>query len=315
MMTTSRVSIGVPVYNGGSLLSEMLESLVTQTFTDFEIVISDNASTDDTSETARRFAERDRRVRYYRNDTNIGAAPNFNRVFELANNPVYFKWAAHDDLYKPTYLERCVEVLDEEPDVVVSYTIVDVIDDTGENLLGKHPFYWYGCLESYIDDHGRTGWMMGPLHLAETADRARRYSEFLNRMIACLPIFGIIRADALRRSSLHRSYYGSDRSLLAQLVLQGRFRQVHEHLYINRYHKSASRLLSEEEQQAWIDTTRRSSRSPRLQQQIDLVCAPLTARLKIMDAARCFGVAGLHITRRNAGRVLRTVLAGVAMNQ
>jgi glycosyltransferase involved in cell wall biosynthesis len=113
MMTTApRVSIGVPVHNGGPLFAEMLQSLVTQTFTDFEIVISDNASTDDTSSIARRFAGRDERVRYYRNETNIGAAPNFNRVFELANSRIYFKWAAHDDLYKLTFLERCVEVLD-----------------------------------------------------------------------------------------------------------------------------------------------------------------------------------------------------------
>ena len=240
MTTSPRVCIGVPVYNGGSLLPEMLESLRTQTFTDFEIVISDNASTDDTSETARRFAEEDRRVRYYRNDTNIGAAPNFNRVFELANDPLYFKWAAHDDLYKPTYLARCVEVLDTKPDVVLSYTIVDVIDETGENLLNEHPSYWRGCVESYKDEQARTGWMMGPHHLAEMADPAGRYSEFLNKMVACFPILGLIRADALRRTSLHRSYYGSDRTLLGELVLQGRFRQVHERLYVNRYHTGCS---------------------------------------------------------------------------
>jgi glycosyltransferase involved in cell wall biosynthesis len=313
MMTISpRVSIGVPVYNGGSLLSEMLESLVTQTFTDFEIVISDNASTDDTGETARRFADGDRRVRYHRNDTNIGAGPNFNRVFELANNRGYFKWAACDDLYKPTYLERCIEVLDREPDVVLSYTIVDVIDDTGENLLSKHPFYWRGCIESYTDEQERTGWMMGPLHLAETADPARRYYEFLNKMIAAFAMFGVVRTDALRRSSLHRSYPGSDRALLAQLVLQGRFHQVHERLYINRYHKSAGRLVPEEQQQAWMDSTRRSPGSPKLKQYIDLLRAPLTAGLEVLDAARCFGVAVHHITRRNAGRALRSVLPGVA---
>ena len=128
MTTTPRLSIGLPVYNGALLLSEAIESLLTQTFTDFEIVISDNASTDATEEIARRFADQDKRIRYYRNETNIGLAPNFNRVFALANNPAYFKWAAHDDLYKPTFLQRCVEVLDSEPDVVLSYTIVDVID-------------------------------------------------------------------------------------------------------------------------------------------------------------------------------------------
>ena len=312
MITTApRVSIGVPVHNGGPLFAEMLQSLVTQTFTDFEIVISDNASTDDTSAIARRFADRDERVRYYRNETDIGAASNFNRVFELANSLIYFKWAAHDDLYKPTFLERCVEVLDREPHVVLAYTMVDVIDETGENLLSKHPFYWRGCLDSYTDEQGRTGWIMGPLHLAETDDVVRRYYEFLNNMIACFPIFGVIRADALRRSSLHRSYSGSDRSLLAELVLKGRFRQVDERLYVNRYHKAAGRLVPEEQQQAWMDSTRKSSGSPRLQQYMDLLGAPLAAGLGIVDTARCFGIAARHITRR-AGRVLRSALRAVA---
>jgi glycosyltransferase involved in cell wall biosynthesis len=304
MTTSPRLSIGIPVYNGGSLFAEMLESLVTQTFTDFEIVISDNASTDDTSTIARRFAGRDGRIRYYRNETNIGAAPNFNRVFELANSPVYFKWAAHDDLYKPTFLERCVEVLDREAHVVLAYTMVDVIDETGENLLSKHPFYWRGCVDSYTDEQGRTGWMMGPLHLAETADPSRRYYEFLNKMIACFPMFGVIRAEFLRRSSLHRSYSGSDRSLLAQLVLQGPFRQVPERLYTNRYHRSVGRLVPVEQQQAWMDSARKSSGLPRLEQYLDLLRAPLTARLGRVEAVRCFGVVAHHIARREAGRAV-----------
>ena len=290
----------------------MLQSLLTQTFTDFEIVIADNASTDETSDVARWFAGQDKRVRFYRNETNIGAAPNFNRVFELANNPVYFKWAAHDDLYKPTFLERCVEVLDREASVVLAYTMVDVIDETGENLLSKHPFYWRGCLDSYTDEQGRMVWIMGPLHVAETDDVVRRYHEFLNDMIACFPIFGVIRADVLRRSSLHRSYSGADRSLLAQLVLNGRFRQVDERLYVNRYHKSAGRLVPEEQQQAWTDSTRKSSGSPKLQQYIDLCGAPLAAGLGMVDATRCFGVAAHHITRRAAGQTLRSVLRACA---
>ena len=290
----------------------MLESLVTQTFTDFEIVISDNASTDDTSGIVRRFADGDKRIRYYRNEINLGAAPNFNRVFELAGNPIYFKWAAYDDLYKPTYLERCVDVLDKEPDVVLSYTIADVIDETGENLLSKHPFYWRGCIESYTDQQGRTGWMMGPLHVAETTDVVRRYYDFLDRMIACFPIFGVIRTDALHRSSLHRSYSGSDRSLLAQLVLQGRFCQVDERLYVNRYHKSAGRLVPKKHQEAWTDSTRRSLGSPMLQRYIDLLRAPFTARLGILDAARCFVVAVYYLTHRGARRALGSVLHAVA---
>ena len=133
---------------------------------------------------------------------------------------------------------------------------------------------------------------MGPLHLAETDDVATRYYEFLNNMIACFPIFGVVRGEALRQSNLHRSYSGSDRSLLAQLVLNGRFRQVDERLYVNRYHKSVGRLVPEEQQQAWMGSTRKSSGLPKLQQYMDLLGAPLAAGLETVDTVRCFGRRG-----------------------
>src|SRR3954470_1068595 len=92
-----RVSIGLPVYNGQRFLAPAVSSLLAQTFADFELVICDNASTDDTEAICRRFAERDPRVRYHRNEQNVGAAPNFNRALALSTGQ-YFKWAAHDDL-------------------------------------------------------------------------------------------------------------------------------------------------------------------------------------------------------------------------
>ena len=103
---TPRVTIGLPVYNGEDFLESALDTLLAQTYTDFELVIADNASTDRTGEICRR-AARDARVRYHRNDENVGAMRNFNRVFELARGE-YFMWAAHDDAHEPDYLRRCV---------------------------------------------------------------------------------------------------------------------------------------------------------------------------------------------------------------
>ena len=303
--TQPRVCIGVPVYNGGSLFADMVESLLAQTFTDFEIFIADNGSTDDTGEIGRRFAERDGRVHYYRNATNLGSSANFNRAFELAGACTYFKWSAHDDLYKPTFLERCVEVLESEPDVVLAHTIVDVVDETDGQLLAQHLDYKFGRLDSHIDEKGRPVWMMGPLHLAETEEPATRYDEFLNRMIACFPLFGLIRANALQGVTL-RPYFGADRTLLAELVLKGRFRQVDERLYTNRYHKSISRLLPKKQQQAWIGGTGKGLSARRLQQ-IDLLRVPFQAELRAADRWRCFGVAARHIARREVGRVVRSL--------
>ena len=84
------VSIGVPVYNGENFVGDALRSISEQSFSDYEVVICDNASTDRTSEICREFADRDARFRYYRHAKNLGAGPNFNATFERARGR-YFK--------------------------------------------------------------------------------------------------------------------------------------------------------------------------------------------------------------------------------
>ena len=128
-----RVSIGMPVYNGENFLAEALDSMLAQTFVDFELIISDNASTDRTKAICRDYAARDRRIRYHRVDDNQGATWNFNHTFELARGE-YFKWAAHDDLCDPTFVARCVEVLDSDPTVICCHTQTRHIDIHG-NIL------------------------------------------------------------------------------------------------------------------------------------------------------------------------------------
>src|SRR5258705_589930 len=114
-----KLSIGLPVYNGERFLAQALDCLLAQTFRNFEIIISDNASIDRTPEICRAYAQRDCRVRYVRNRRNLGAIANFNRVFELSAAPL-FKWAAPDDLYDKIYLDSCVRILDDNPDVILA---------------------------------------------------------------------------------------------------------------------------------------------------------------------------------------------------
>jgi glycosyltransferase involved in cell wall biosynthesis len=110
-----KLSIGLERF-----LAQALDCLLAQTFQDFEIIISDNASTDRTSEICRHHARANCRVRYVRNQRNPGAITNFNRVFERSTAPL-FKWVAHDDLYRERYLESCVRLVDENPDVIVAH--------------------------------------------------------------------------------------------------------------------------------------------------------------------------------------------------
>src|SRR5258706_4754500 len=125
-----KVSIGLPVYNGATLLGRAIESLLAQTYLDFELIIADNCSTNGTVELCRDYVMRDSRIRLHQNQINIGAAKNFNRVFELSSGQ-FFMWAAHDDLWKSTYIAKCVAALEKFPSVVICGTDVSFIDVEG----------------------------------------------------------------------------------------------------------------------------------------------------------------------------------------
>lgn len=210
------VSIGLFVYNGERFLRPVLDSLLAQTFQNFELIISDNASIDSTGEICREYASRDQRIRYYRNERNMGAGWNVRRVYDLATGK-YFKWAASDDYCAPEFLERCVEALEADSGVVLAHTRTRVIDDKGQ------------FLEDY-DVVLRTGshW---PLE---------RLSDLLLIGHRCYQIFGVIRLDALHRLPPQGSYVHSDRVLLLQLGLLGRFHEVPEFLFTSTKHSGQS---------------------------------------------------------------------------
>ena len=127
MSAVPRLSIGLPVYNGENFLAESIESLLGQSYEDFELIISDNASTDDTEDICRTYAEKDPRIRYIRQRHNIGSAPNHNFVIEQAGGDL-FKHASHDDLYARDLLKLCVAALDEHPQVVLAHSWSAVIN-------------------------------------------------------------------------------------------------------------------------------------------------------------------------------------------
>jgi len=105
-----QVSIGMPVYNGEPFIQEALDSLLAQTFADFELIISDNASTDGTEAICREYAARDKRIRCVRQPENLGAAANFQFVLDEAVGE-YFMWAAADDVWLPKFIETCMKLL------------------------------------------------------------------------------------------------------------------------------------------------------------------------------------------------------------
>ncbi|HWR21476.1 MAG TPA: glycosyltransferase family 2 protein [Verrucomicrobiae bacterium] len=230
MSETPRVSIGLPVYNGERFLREALDSLVGQTFGDFELIISDNGSTDGTQEICRAYAAKDRRIRYYRQDQNHGGAWNHNRVFELSKGE-YFKWASHDDVCDPALLSRCVEVLDADPSVVLCYSKVRIIDE-------------HGRVENYA------------VELAtDSPNPQERFRDLMLIPHRCFQIYGLIRSRDLKMTPLFAACSAADRPLLARLGLAGRFHEVPEYLFVSRWHSRNSMRATRSAQVriAWWD--------------------------------------------------------------
>ena len=235
-MTSNKpcLTIGLPVYNGEQFLEESLNSLLAQTLQDFELIISDNGSTDRTEEICRAYASKEQRIRYYRSQQNRGAAWNYNRLVELSVGK-YFKWAAHDDLCAPEYLERCIEVLESKPSVVLCYANTTFIDEQGN------------FLKNYSED----------LHL-DSPKPHQRYQKYHQRFLykyKCNPLFGVIRSSALGMTRLIGKYEASDIILFAELAMLGEFHEIPEYLFFRRDHPQMSRRANTtaEELAVWYD--------------------------------------------------------------
>ena len=121
------------VYNGGRFLSEALDSLLNQDFQDFELIISDNASTDNTAEICKRYLEKDNKIKYYRNEVNIGAEANFNKLINYATAP-YFMWAACDDIRESSYITELVKIMESDKSIVLAFSDFDIIDGNGKQI-------------------------------------------------------------------------------------------------------------------------------------------------------------------------------------
>ncbi|MFM7407924.1 MAG: glycosyltransferase family 2 protein [Cuspidothrix sp.] len=211
----SKLIIGLPVYNGEKFIQEALDSLLAQTFEDFELIISDNASTDNTEIICRNYAAKDKRIRYYRNETNIGCACNFNRVFELSNSE-YFKWAAYDDLHAPDFVEKCMEVLEKDPTYILCHSHTYFIDELGKFLQN----YDIKLNTDSLKTH-------------------QRFHDLLTKHF-CYQMYGVIRSSALKKIPPMGGYGNADGILVLRLGMVGRFYEIPEYLFFARSHSQQS---------------------------------------------------------------------------
>lgn len=224
----------MPVYQGERYLAAAIESVLAQTWRDFELIIADNGSADGTEGIARRYAAADPRIRYERADANYGAAWNYNRLVGLARGE-YFKWHAHDDLIAPTYIERAVEELDRDAGVALVYARARLIDEAGRPI-------------GDIDDRMRL--MQATPH--------ERFGRFLASANMCNPIAGLMRIDALRRTRMIDRFRGSDYVLLSELALLGKVHEIPEPLFFRRMHNESFQRANPNIRavQRWLDPFR-----------------------------------------------------------
>jgi len=225
-----RVSIGVPIYNSSRFLSQALDSLLGQSFSDLELIISDNASTDGTEEICRAYAAKDARVRYFRQTSNIGAPRNWNFVAKQARGK-YFKWSSGNDFCPPDMIEKCVAAMEGEAGVVLCYgrtCLVDEETDSREEYSND-----IAVVEALPHERFRTLYRTLALNNAQS---------------------GLIRADALRRTRYDRPYPKGDLVLMGELALQGKFVLLPDVLLYRRMGRGTfSSLLSAAEKQRFFD--------------------------------------------------------------
>jgi glycosyltransferase involved in cell wall biosynthesis len=208
----AKVSIGLPVFNGERYLKEALDAILSQTFQDFELIISDNGSTDGTELICRDYASKDRRIRYERAQYTRGVTWNFRQVALRASGE-YFLWVAADDTLAPIYVERCLDVLQQHPEVVLCYSKAVVMDEEG-NCLRRE--------EQQLD--------------AASDQPHERFHELIRMDHNCGALFGLIRTDVLKRTPIHGDFADSDRCVLAELALYGKYYCIPEYLFHHREH-------------------------------------------------------------------------------
>lgn len=236
---TPRVSIGLPVYNGENYLREALDSLLSQSYENFELIIGDNASTDKTENICKSYAKKDQRIRYLRHEINIGAAANYNYLFELATGD-YFKWAAHDDVCSPNYLKSCVKKLDTNPSVVLCCPKEIAINEDGK------------IIEGYMNKYHK-------LKNLDSTLAHRRFHDLTCLNHGCYMVFGLIRSSSLSSTPKIADYIGSDRILLAELALLGRFCESLEPIYFRRHSEQYCALENDSTRTSWFNPNSKQS--------------------------------------------------------
>ncbi|MFN3191072.1 MAG: glycosyltransferase family 2 protein [Aureliella sp.] len=305
-----RVSIGIPVYNGENFVRYAIESVLHQTFDDWELVISDNASVDGTEQVCRRYAEEDSRIKYFRSEVNRGAAWNFNEVFHRSGGE-YFRWLSHDDYLMPTLIEKSVAVLDESPEFISCASATGAIDEQGFRILDDEEGESDLACQGLTEESERLR-----LEFSQSSIASDRYLGILLHSRRCNEVYGLIRREVMAKTQLHPPYCGGEKVLLAEIALRGMIFEIPEMLFYVRWHTERfTANSSTKEQDAHMATENRPVFSLPHQYRATLGYMGLLQRvpLSLADRGRCLvNLARFGMQFSKWGSILRNTLVGKA---
>ena len=213
------VSIGLPVFNGADFLEYALDTLLSQSYQNIEVIVCDNASTDETQSIVERYCRNDERVKYHRHEKNLGAAFNFNSTFHMSSGE-YFRWAAHDDIVHENCIEQSVIAMESDDSICLVHPLTGQIDENGD-ITGHQ----YTGIDSMIP---------------ESATASEQYRILIQERGAWVRIFGLIRSSVLRSTALFDNYVGSDLTLIGELGLNGKVHDIDSVLFWRREHAQTS---------------------------------------------------------------------------
>jgi len=226
-----KVSIGLPVYNGKQFIHKCMESLLNQSFTDFELIISDNASTDGTSEICEAYAKKDKRIHYIKQEKNMGILWNFDFVLQNAKNE-YFIWVAVDDILLPKFLEKNVNVLENDKSLVGSISKVKtyVLEDNSEKRTSEMGYRKFR--KKLIRRFRPSG--AHPI----SGSYEKKVRMFLKKS-AYQIIYGMYRTNDLRKSMVKESFIGIGGAIVLNVLRYGDINMIDE-VMMNRYDYGSS---------------------------------------------------------------------------
>ena len=285
-MTARKVVIGLPVYNGEKYLDAAIESHLSQTFVEFDLVISDNGSTDATPGICAGYAARDARVKYLRSDQNRGILWNHRRVFDEVESPdQYFRWAGADDIMEPGLLQSMVSVLDSRSDVEAVVPETKNIDESGV----------------VIGSAARTLDLQSP----DAYERAR---DVLLANYQHVIAYGLLRASTLRCLRTGPNYPGWDAVFIWELALRGKMVQPAGPALLRRFHPgSISRVKTAKEIRKWVEPNAKAGMNfPHWKWAYERACALIASPMSARDRLR-IGTFLARATLWDRGSLVRDV--------